>query len=93
MPLPSIPKSELANSVVAKTINNNPHLFDIVTPIFVDCFEQLLKSHPNQPFVLLVCRGLHEGFWPWADTDIGEYPDTLDYSLPDPDNPDEAEFL
>ena len=92
-PLPSIPKSELANSVVAKTINDNPHLFDIVTPIFVDRFEELLKPHPNQPFVFSVCRGLREGFWPWADTHIGEYPDTLDYSLPDPDNPDEAEFL
>jgi len=92
-PLPAIPKSELTNPVVTKTINNNPHLFDIVTPIFVDRFEKLLESHPNQPFVISVCRGLCEGFWPWADTHIREYPDTLDYSLPDPDNRDEAEFL
>jgi len=92
-PLPAIPKSELMNPVVAKTINDNPHLFDIVTPIFVDQFEKLLESHPNQPFVISVCCGLCEGFWPWADTHIGEYPDTLDYSLPDPDNHDEAEFL
>jgi len=81
-PLPTIPASELANPVVAKTINENPDLFDIVTPIFIDRFKELLNSHPN-------C----EGFWPWADTHFGEYPDTLDYSLPDPDNPDEAEFL
>jgi len=51
------------------------------------------KSHPNQPFIISVCHSLCECFWPWADTHIGEYPDTLDYSLPDPDNCNEAEFL
>ena len=91
--LPTIPTSELENPIVTKTINENPHLFDIVTPIFVDRFEKLLESHPNQPFVKSVCRGLREGFWPWANTHIGEYPDTLDSSLPEPDNPDEAQFL
>ena len=64
-----------------------------MTPIYVDRFEDLLKSHPNQPFVKSVCRSLREGFWPWADTHFSEYPDTLDLSLPDPDNADEAEFL
>ena len=57
-PLPAIPKSELANPIVTKTINENPHLFDIVTPIFIDRFEELLESHPNQPFVNSVCHGL-----------------------------------
>jgi len=47
-PLPLIPASELANPIATKTINENPHLFDIVTPIFVDHFEELLQSHPNQ---------------------------------------------
>jgi len=92
-PLPAIPASELANPVVTKTINESPDLFDIVTPIFIDRFEELLNSHPNQPFIASVCHGLCEGFWPWGNTHFREYPDTLDYLLPDPDNPDEAEFL
>ena len=62
LPLPTIPKSELANPIVTRTINENPHLFDIVTPIFVERFEDLLESHPNQPFVKSVCCGLQEGF-------------------------------
>jgi hypothetical protein len=92
-PLPQIPEAELANPVVTKTIAENPHLFDIVTPINVDRFEKLLLSHPNQPFVKSVCRGLREGFWPWADTHIDEYPDSLDLSFPIPDDVDEAQFL
>ena len=92
-PLPSIPTSKLANPIVTKTIKENPQLFDIVTPIFIDHFEQLLQSHPNQPFVKSVCRGLREGFWPWADTHFGEYPDTLDLSLPEPLDAREAQFL
>ena len=90
--LPTIPTSELKNPIITKTINKNPHLFDIVTH-FVDWFKELLESHPNQHFVKSVCCGLWEGFWPCADTHIGEYPDTLNSSLPEPDNPDEAQFL
>ena len=92
-PLPPIPEAELANPIVTKTIKENPDLFDIVTPINVDRFEKLLQSHPNQPFVKSVCLGLCEGFWPWADTHSGEYPDTLDLSYPKTDNLDEANFL
>ena len=92
-PLPMISKAELMNPVVLKTIHENPQLFDIVTPININHFEELLKSHPNQPFVKSVCRGLHEGFWPWADTFIGEYPDTFDLLFPTPDNTEEAQFL
>ena len=40
-----------------------------------------------------VCRGLREGFWPWADTHYGVYPDTLDLSLPEPTDECEAQFL
>ena len=92
-PLPTLPELELANPTVTKTINENPNLFGIITPIYVDRFELLLKSHPNRPFVASVCRGLREGFWPWADTHSGEYPDTLDLSYPQTDDPKEAEFL
>ena len=92
-PLPMIPKAELMNPVVLKTIHENPQLFDIVTPININRFEELLKSHPNQPFVKSVCQGLCEGFWPWANTFIGEYPDTFDLSFPMQDNTEEAQFL
>lgn len=92
-PLPSVPASELSNPIVAKTISEHPHLFKIVTPINVDVFERLLVTHPNQPFVASVCRGLHEGFWPWADTHPGIYPDIVDESFPTPKNSDEATFL
>ena len=93
LPLPSIPTSELNNPIVTKTIKENPHLFDIITPIFIDQFENLLNSHPNQAFIKSVCQGLREGFWPWADTHYGEYPDTLDLSLPEPVDKHEAQFL
>ena len=92
-PLPNIPKSELLNLAVMKTIKDNPSLFDIIMPINVDCFELLLESHLNQPFVRSVCHGLHEGFWPWANTHSKEYPDILDLSSPQTDNPKEAQFL
>jgi hypothetical protein len=62
------------------TIRENPHLFPIVCRINVDRFQSLLISHPNQPFVKSVCDGLREGFWPWADTRLGDYPLTHDQS-------------
>ena len=40
-----------------------------------------------------MCQGVWEGFWPWANTHFGECPDILDLSLPEPENPDEAQFL
>jgi len=92
-PLPTIPDSELSNHIVTKTIKENPKLFNIVTPINVNHFELLLESHPNQPLVASMCRGLREGFWPWADTQCGEYPDTLDLSYPRTEDPKEAQFL
>ncbi|GLB45644.1 hypothetical protein LshimejAT787_2500360 [Lyophyllum shimeji] len=93
VPLPAPPLTELANPFVSKIISENPSLFAIVTPIKVDVFERLLATHPNQPFVASVCRGLREGFWPFADTHFGEYPDTVDESFPAPKDPVEAEFL
>ncbi|RDB17081.1 hypothetical protein Hypma_001927 [Hypsizygus marmoreus] len=92
-PLPPPPQSELDDPVVSKTIHENPHLFAIVTPIKVDVFESLLAAHPNQPFVKSVCRGLREGFWPWANTHLPNYPITHDASLPPPSNPVNAAFI
>jgi len=51
-----------------------------VTPIKVDRLESLLHNHPNHDFVQSVCRGLREGFWPWAKTDCFDRPVTFDNS-------------
>jgi hypothetical protein len=91
--LPSVLWYELANPQVSTTVNNHPDLFLIVTPINVDHFEQLLKTHPNQPFISSVCKGLREGFWPWVDTHQDEYPTPVDESIGMPNNLDEANFL
>ena len=92
-PLPAVPAIELANVIAMNTIKNNHHLFKIVTPINVDRFEELLKSHPNQPFVESVCRGLREGFWPWADTHYNTYLSIVDESLGMPKKKEEIDFL
>jgi hypothetical protein len=60
-------------------IQNNEHLFDIVTPINIDRFSSLLSNHPNKSYVRSVLKGLREGFWPWADTRHEDYPLTQDY--------------
>ena len=57
-------------------VADNPALFRVHTPIHIDIFENLLKRHPNPDFVTLVCTGLPEGFWPWADTLSGGFPTT-----------------
>ena len=83
-PLPSVPDAEFNNILACQTIDHHPGLFTVDTPINVDEFEGLLTRHPNRPFVNSVLKGFRSGFWPWADTHIGEYPDTLDQSLKDP---------
>ena len=75
------------------TVRDNPHLFEIVTPINVSQFEELLQTHPNKPFVDSVCLSLREGFWPWADTQKEEYPTTWDFSDRPPKTEREASFL
>jgi hypothetical protein len=80
MPVPHVPVEELSNKALSETIHSNPHLFKVNCKINVDCFEQLLFHHPNQPFVKSVCCSLHEGFWPWADTKIEIYPEIWDCS-------------
>jgi len=56
----------------------NPHLFKIIMPIKVDQFEDLLKTHPNCPFVDSVCYGLRNSFWPLASISE-ESPITFDF--------------
>jgi len=68
LPLSDPPQSEFDNPIMVKTICENAHLFKVITPIKVHVFELYLHHHPNQPFVASVCKGLREGFWPWAST-------------------------
>jgi hypothetical protein len=70
-----------------------PHLFEIVTPVKVDQFEQLLDTHPNKAFVKSVCTSLRDGFWPWVRTQKEEYPVTWDFSDRPPKTEREADFL
>ena len=67
--LPSPPSRSTLNESAYRTIDDNPDLFKIVTPINVDRFERYLINHPNRAYVDSVCRGLREGFWPWATHD------------------------
>jgi hypothetical protein len=92
-PLPSPPPNEFLNLEATSTIHDHPELFVVSTPIDVDRFEALLTSHPNQPFVQSVCRGLREGFWPFADTHYGEWPTTWDNSHRPPKSDAEAAFI
>jgi hypothetical protein len=92
-PLEGPPRSALDDEVTTRTVNENPHLFKIVTPVHVDVFEAYLATHPNQPFVKSVCDGLREGFWPWADVPKAGYPTTNDESKPAPNDSKKAAFL
>ena len=79
-PLPSVPSKEYQNQAAVHTIDSNPHLFEIITPIKVNRFQELLSRHPNQPTVRSVCRSLRDGFWPCANTHHETYPVTWDNS-------------
>jgi hypothetical protein len=79
-PVPDVPKG-LTGSNSELTVTKRPDLFKIICPINVDRFQQLLSSHPNQPFVLSVCHALREGFWPWADVPDDSYPSINDNSM------------
>jgi hypothetical protein len=92
-PLPGVPDFERENREAMKTIETRPDLFKIIMPINVDRFEELLTTHPNCPFMESVCRGLREGFWPWANTRHDEYPSIVDKSLGMPEKQEEADFL
>lgn len=92
-PLPRPPPAELANETNNATIANNPHLFHVSTPINIDRFQELLATHPNQPFVQSVITGLREGFWPCADTTREDYPVTHDAHIGTTTDNDEKQFL
>jgi hypothetical protein len=92
-PLPSVPLSEFTNHYATETIDHHPNLFVVDTPIHVDKFERLLTHHPNPPFVRSVVNGFRNGFWPWADTKVGQYPYTLDESFGDPKDQQEFDFI
>ncbi|KZT27374.1 hypothetical protein NEOLEDRAFT_1047065, partial [Neolentinus lepideus HHB14362 ss-1] len=79
-PVPDVPLQERSNLTALRTIAKHPELFKIVTPINVDRFEELLQTHPNRPLVNSVCKGLREGFWPYADTSEDTRPETWDGS-------------
>jgi hypothetical protein len=79
-PVPSPPEAEVSNPLAQSTIQSYSHLFRIVTPIKIDALAALLHSHPNQPFVMSVLRGLREGFWPWASTVDSGRPSVVDNS-------------
>ena len=64
--LPGPPTNELLNSTAKHTITMHPHLFAVVSPVNVDCLEELLATHPNHLFALSLCAGFCKGFWPWA---------------------------
>ena len=83
-PLTSVPIVEFSNMLACRTIDQHPGFFTVETPINVDKFENLLGNHPNPLFMQSVIKGLWNGFWPWADTHLGEYPDTWVESIPDP---------
>ncbi|KAJ3764924.1 hypothetical protein FB446DRAFT_698473, partial [Lentinula raphanica] len=92
-PLPRPPPEEY-ESQAWLTIKNNPHLFNVSTPINVDRFESLLVDHPNPAFVVSVMVALKEGFWPWANTKPSEdFPDTWDNSWAPLPSDREREFI
>ena len=92
-PLPRPPPEEFDNHDAVSTIECNPHLFRITTPIKVDRFEELIVGYPNRPFVESVCTSLRDGFWPWAHTQRESYPVMWDFSDRPPKTEHEAGFL
>src|SRR5258708_7475954 len=66
-PIPCVPLGNYKYSNITSTIATHPHLFQIVTPIHINWFEELLGCHPNHLLVESVCHGLCEGFWPFAN--------------------------
>lgn len=92
-PLPPVPANKISDIAALRTITLRPDLFKIVTPINIDHFSKLLKSHPNRLFVNSVGHRLRHGFWPYADTLNPEYPPTWDNSARPIHNPAHVEFL
>ncbi|KAH9809338.1 hypothetical protein DFH28DRAFT_905376 [Melampsora americana] len=64
-PLPDAPPLS-EDPMAARALRKDPHLFKIVCPIKTSRLERLTKSHPNQPFVQSILKGLRHGFWPMS---------------------------
>jgi hypothetical protein len=78
-PLPSPGTCDYSETALA-SLKLRPDIFTIVTPVNITAFSELLKDHPNRPFVDSILKGLSEGFWPCADTAMDGYPLTWDNS-------------
>ena len=80
-PVPGVPPREFENLEALRTIQANPHLFQVNCSLNIARFRELLVNHPNQALVDSVC---HEGYWPYADMKFDDvdagYPITLDMS-------------
>ncbi|KAJ3846595.1 hypothetical protein EV368DRAFT_88772 [Lentinula lateritia] len=92
-PLPRPASAEFEN-LAWDTIQKNPHLFQVQTPINADHLERMLHAHPNQPFVNSIVIGLKEGFWPWATIHSRDgFPTTWDNSWAPLPSEKEQEFV
>lgn len=78
-PLPMMPPRTASTPEFLHTLDSNPHLFDIVTPLKVDAFHSYTASHPNCPFVDSVLHSLYYGFWPYASPPVN-FPSIVDQS-------------
>jgi hypothetical protein len=68
-PLPSPPLHLLNDPVIQAALESHKDAIKVDTPFDIDRFKKLLASHPNQPFVDSVVKGLREGFWPLDEGD------------------------
>jgi hypothetical protein len=78
--MPGVPPTEYLNMPALQTLTNFPGLFCIKSLIDIDHLQSLLSDHPNTLLVDSICRSLHDGFWPWADTKHDIYPVIWDNS-------------
>ncbi|KZT09948.1 uncharacterized protein LAESUDRAFT_623834, partial [Laetiporus sulphureus 93-53] len=69
-PLPDPPAHLLSDPDIQAALECNRQHIRVETPFNVDKLEAMLVSHPNQPFVQSVLKGLRHGFWP---PDEGEW--------------------
>jgi hypothetical protein len=77
-PVPEPPWNELLNVQKRETIERQPHLFRITTPIHINRFRDLLVTHPNRPLTESIFKGLESGFWLWAVTQGSDEPSIVD---------------
>ena len=79
-PVPHPPPCSAFCPEFLTTLDANPSLFKIVTPVTVNHLEYLLTDHPNRPFVESDLRNMHEEIWPWASLPPNSYPMINDQS-------------